>query len=458
MTGVAARGLVRRFLPTWRHPARIVVLAFAAVVSVGTVLLMLPVAAEDGTRTAFVTALFTATSATCVTGLAVVDTPTHWSAFGERVILGLIQAGGLGIMTIASLLGLLVSRRFGLRMQLTAQAETKALDLGDVRRVVRGVVLVSLAFELVTSLVLAARFAIGYDYGPGRALYHGVFHAVSAFNNAGFALYTDNLVPFATDAWICLPIAIAVLAGGLGFPVWLEIWRHRRRGPAKRRWSLHAKITVVTSGLLLLVGFVVITIAEWNNPETLGRFGPGGKLVAGFFHGVMPRTAGFNSIDIGELESGTLLVNDILMFIGGGSAGTAGGIKVTTFALLAFVIYAEIRGEPSVHVMGRKLAASTQRQALAVALLSVGAVVVGTLVLLTLTQYRLEVVLFEVISAFATVGLSTGITADVGSAGHLVLVLLMFLGRVGPITLASALALRERARRYELPEERPIVG
>ncbi|WP_456107164.1 TrkH family potassium uptake protein [Prauserella endophytica] len=458
MAGVSGRRRVRRFLSTWRHPARIVVLAFAGVVALGTVLLMLPAAAENGTRTDFVTALFTATSATCVTGLAVVDTPTYWSAFGELVILGLIQAGGLGIMTIASLLGLLVSRRFGLRMQLTAQAETKALDLGDVRRVVRGVVLVSLTFELVTSLVLAARFAIGYDYGPGRALYHGVFHAVSAFNNAGFALYTDSLTRFATDAWICVPISIAVLAGGLGFPVWLEIWRHRRRERGRRRWSLHTKITVLTSGLLLLVGFVVITIAEWNNPETLGRFGPGGKLIAGFFHGVMPRTAGFNSVDVGQLESGTLLVNSILMFIGGGSAGTAGGIKVTTFALLAFVIYAEIRGEPSVHVMGRRLAASTQRQALAVALLSVGAVVAGTLVLLTLTQYRLEVVLFEVISAFATVGMSTGITADVGSAGHLVLVLLMFLGRVGPITLASALALRERSRRYELPEERPIVG
>ncbi|MEU6645125.1 potassium transporter TrkG [Saccharomonospora sp. NPDC046836] len=431
------------------------VLGFAAVVAVGTVLLSLPIATTSGERADLVSALFTATSATCVTGLAVVDTPTHWSAFGEIVILGLIQVGGLGIMTLASLLGLLVARRFGLRMQLTAQAETKALDLGDVRKVVRGVLLVTLVFEAATAAVLAARFATGYGYDWPRAVYHGVFHAVSAFNNAGFALYTDNLIGFATDAWICVPIAIAVLAGGLGFPVWLEIWR-RRRG--RQRWSVHAKITLITSGILLVVGFVVITIAEWNNPETLGQFGPGGKLLAGFFHGVMPRTAGFNSLDMGEFESGTLLINNILMFIGGGSASTAGGIKVTTFALLAFVIYAEIRAEPSVHVMGRKVPASVQRQALAVVLLSVGAVMAGTLALLTLTQFRLEVVLFESISAFATVGLSTGITADVGAAGHLVLVLLMFLGRVGPITLASALALRERSRRYDLPEERPIVG
>ncbi|KID29370.1 Cation transport protein [Prauserella sp. Am3] len=248
---------------------------------------------------------------------------------------------------------------------------------------------------------------------------------------------------------------LAMLAGGLGFPVWIELWKHRRR---RVRWSMHAKLTLITSGVLLLIGAVVITTAEWNNPETLGGFGVGGKLLAGLFHGAMPRTAGFNSVDVGEMESGTLLVNDILMFIGGGSAGTAGGIKVTTFALLAFVIYSEIKGEPSTHAFGRKVPALVQRQALTVVLLSVGAVMLATLAMLAITPFRVEQVLFEVISAFATVGLSTGITADVGPAGHLVLSLLMFLGRVGPITLASALALRDRSRRYELPEERPIVG
>nr|WP_307849420.1 potassium transporter TrkG [Qaidamihabitans albus] len=432
-----------------------VVTAFASAIAVGTVLLLLPAAAAPGQSTGFVSALFTATSAVCVTGLVVVDTPTHWSTFGELVILGLIQVGGLGIMTIASLLGLLVVRRFGLRLQLTAQTETKALDLGDVRRVVGGVVLISLLFELATSILLTARLGLGYGYGWGEAVYHGVFHAVSAFNNAGFALYPDSLVRFATDPWICLPVIVAVLAGGLGFPVWIEIWR-RRRG--RRRWSLHAKITLLTTGVLLGLGAVTIAAAEWNNPETLGALGIGGKLLAGLFHGVMPRTAGFNSIDVGQMEPGTLLVNDILMFIGGGSAGTAGGIKVTTFALLAFVILAEIRGEPTVHVMGRRLTASTQRQALTVALLSVGAVVSGTLILLTLTPFTLDAVLFEAVSAFATVGLSTGITAGLPATGELVLTVLMFLGRLGPITLASALALRERTRRYELPEERPIVG
>ncbi|MCP2251731.1 potassium uptake protein, TrkH family [Prauserella aidingensis] len=453
--------VLTRLLPSWRQPARVVVAGFAFVVVCGAVLLALPVSAQPGETTGFVEALFTSVSALCVTGLIVVDTPEHWSTFGEVVILGLIQLGGIGIMTTASLLGLLVSRRFGLRMRLTAQAETKALDLGDVRRVVRGVITVSLLLELVIATVLAVRFATGYGYEAGQAAYHGVFHAISAFNNAGFALYSDSLMGFATDAWICLPVMFAMLAGGLGFPVWLELWRHRRprrRGDEVRRWSMHAKLTLLTTSVLLGIGVVVITIAEWNNPETLGGFGLAGKLLAGAFHGAMPRTAGFNSVDVGEMESGTLLVGDILMFIGGGSAGTAGGIKVTTFALLAFVIYSEIKGEPSAHAFGRKIPALVQRQALTVVLLSVAAVMLSTLALLALTPFRLEQVLFEVISAFATVGLSTGITADVGTAGHLVLSLLMFLGRVGPITLASALALRDRSRRYELPEERPIVG
>ncbi|WP_024875501.1 TrkH family potassium uptake protein [Saccharomonospora piscinae] len=439
-----------------RHPARVVVAAFASAVAVGTVLLMLPLSAESGEPTDLVTALFTSTSAVCVTGLVVVDTPGHWSTFGEIVIAGLIQVGGLGIMTLASLLGLLITRRIGLRMRLTAQAETKALELGDVRRVVKGVALVSVSFETVIAAALTVRFLTGYDYAFGTALYHGVFHAISAFNNAGFALYPDSLTRFATDGWICLPVVVAVIAGGLGFPVWIELWRHARH--VLRRWSLHVKLTLLTTAALFVVGTVAITTAEWNNPATLGQFGVAGRLLAGFFHAVMPRTAGFNSVDVGEFESGTLLVNDILMFVGGGSAGTAGGIKVTTFALLAFVIIAEVKAQPTVHVLGRKVPSTAQRQALAVVLLSVGAVVTATLALLALTPFSLDEVLFESVSAFATVGLSTGITTALPVSGELLLTVLMFLGRIGPITLASALALRERTRRYELPEERPIIG
>ncbi len=432
-----------------------VVGGFGLAVIVGTLLLMLPVAQTGIDWTDPVTALFTATSAVCVTGLVVVDTGTYWSTFGEVVILGLIQVGGLGTMTLASLLGLAISRRLGLRARVTAAAETKAVGLGDVRSVLVGVARTSLVVEAAVAVVLALRFWAAYDVSPGRAAYLGVFHSVSAFNNAGFALWPDSLVRFATDPWICLPIAASVIVGGIGFPVILEL-RKRLRTP--RAWSMHTKMTLWATGVLLVLGTVLITANEWRNPATLGQLDAPGRLLAGFFQAVMPRTAGFNSVDTGAMYEGSLLVTVVLMFIGGGSAGTAGGIKVTTFVLLFFVIWAEVRGERDVQAFERRIGERVVRQALTVALLSVGLVVTATVVLVELTRMSTHLVLFEVVSAFATVGLSTGITADVGTAGHLVLTVLMFVGRLGPITLVSALALRERQRLYHHPEGRPLIG
>lgn len=442
------------------HPARTVVLGFAGVVMVGTMLLMLPLATEDGGATDLLTALFTSTSAVCVTGLAVVDTGTYWSGFGEGVILALIQVGGFGIMTMASLLALLVSGRLRLRMQLTAQAETKSLGIGDVRKVLLGVAGTTLAVELAVGAFLALRFRFGYDYGFDESAYLGYFHAVSAFNNAGFGLHADSLTRYAQDPWVTLPIALAVILGGIGFPVMLELLRHRNRArtTGRRNWTLHTKLTVITSIVLLVVGTVLTGLLEWTNPATLGAYDVWGKLLNSFFYSSMSRTAGFNSLDIGALHSSTLLMTCALMFIGGGSAGTAGGIKVTTFAVLAAAILAEVRGEPNSVVLGRRLAPHVLRQALTVALLGVGLVMAATLAVLSVSEEPLDVVLFEVVSAFATVGLSTGITADLPAIGQLILVGLMFIGRIGPITLVSALALRERTRRYELPEERPVIG
>ncbi|MFP3987216.1 potassium transporter TrkG [Streptomyces sp. E11-3] len=435
-------------------------MAFGGVILFGAVLLALPFATVDGAATSLVDALFTATSAVCVTGLVVVDTGTHWTGFGQGVILGLIQVGGFGIMTMASLLALLISGRLRLRMQLTAQAETKSFGIGDVRKVLLGVAGTTLAVELTTAAILSLRLRFAYDYAIPDAVYHGVFHAISAFNNAGFGLHGDSLTQFATDPWITLPVAIAVILGGIGFPVLLELLRHRnrRRRTGHRTWSLHVKLTVVTTVALLLTGTVLTMALEWNNPGTLGPLHWAEKLLNGFFHSAMSRTAGFNAIDIGAMEASTLLLTCALMFIGGGSAGTAGGIKVTTFAVLAVAIVAETRGEPTTAILGRKLGPHVLRQALTVALLGVGLVISATMALLTVADEPFEGVLFEVISAFGTVGLSTGITADLPTIGHLIVIGLMFVGRIGPITLVSALALRERTRRYELPEERPVIG
>ncbi len=452
---VALRTLRRRSRPVLHHPYQVVVAAFAVAIAAGTLLLLLPVSRAGAGAAPPMTALFTATSAVCVTGLVVVDTPSYWSGFGEAVILGLIQVGGFGIMTMASLLGVLVSRRMGLRTRLTAATETKSLGIGDVRGVLVGVLKVTVLIEALVAVVLTLRFALGYGEPPARALYHGVFHAVSAFNNAGFALYSDNLMRFATDPWVCVPVAMAVVVGGLGFPVLFELRRHLRE---PRRWSLHTKLTVTVTLALLVAGSLFVTAAEWDNPGTLGALDGPGRVLAGVFQGVMPRTAGFNTLDTGQMFDGTLLGTMVLMFVGGGSAGTAGGIKVTTFAILFLVIYAEVRGEQSVNAFDRRIGSRVQRQALTVVTLSTAAVVVATLAIMELTGLPLTDVSFEVVSAFGTVGLSTGITAELGAPAQLLLVLVMFLGRLGPITLASAIALRERQRLFTLPEGRPIVG
>jgi potassium uptake TrkH family protein len=445
---------VRAFLRR-RHPAQLIVSAFALAILVGTALLLLPVATVSPGSASFTTALFTSTSAICVTGLVVVDTPTYWTQYGQVVIMGLIQAGGLGIMTLASILALLVARRLGLRRRLLAQAERAAPELSDLRRLLLSVVLLSFAFEAVAAVVLTLRFWLSYDYAFGSAVYRGVFHAVSAFNNAGFALYGDSLVRFVADGWIVLTVALTLIAGGLGFPVWLEL---RRRFRMPRAWTLHTKLTLTGTGVLIVFGFVAVLVLEWSNAGTLGPLDPGGKLLAAFFQGVTPRTAGFNTVDYGSVEPETLLVTDMLMFVGGGSASTAGGIKVTTLALLFLMVFSEIRGEENVNAFGRRVPPHAQRQALVVAFIALNAVVLCTLALMADSRFGFQESLFEALSAFGTVGLSTGITPDLNEVGRLLLIVLMFLGRTGPYTLAVALALRESRKLYRFPEERPLIG
>ncbi|MBA3620030.1 MAG: TrkH family potassium uptake protein, partial [Acidothermales bacterium] len=325
-----------------RHPAQVLVVAFAVAVLASTALLMLPASTASGDGAPLVTALFTATSAVCVTGLVVVDTGTYWSGFGRAVILGSFQIGGFGIMTLASLLGLVVSRRLGLRTRLLAQAETKALSLGDVRQVIRGVAVISFTIETLIAAALVIRLLLAYDMSPAAAAYEGVFHAVSAFNNAGFVLYADSLTRYVTDPWVSMPVAIGVALGSLGFPVLFELRRELR---SPRLWSLHTKITLATTALLLVGGTAFITAFEWTNPATLGPLDVPGKLLAGWFQGAMPRSGGFNTVDYSQMNEPSWLVTDVLMFIGGGSASTAGGIKVTTFMVLFFSIVAEARGD-----------------------------------------------------------------------------------------------------------------
>lgn len=437
------------------HPAQAVVAAFAVAILAGTGLLMLPVAKVGPGGASFLEAFFTATSAVCVTGHIIVDTATFWTPFGQTVILFLIQIGGFGIMTFASVIGFAVIKRMSLRSKLTAAAEAHSVGLGDVSGLVLGVVRISLVVEAGVALVLSLQFMIGYGEPLGRAIWLGVFHAVSSFNNAGFSLFSDNLVGYETDPFICLPIAAAVIIGGLGFPVIIQLRRHLRH---HRKWTMNTRIVVAGTLALLAFGAVYITAIEWNNPATLGPLDWPAKILAGFFTSVQTRTAGFNSIDIGAMDPASWFGMDALMLIGGGPAGTAGGIKLTTFAVLFFIVLTEIRGDRAVNVFGKRLSRAVHREAITLVLLAVAVVVAATTTLMLITEFSMDRLLFEVVSAFGTVGLSTGITADLPVAGQIILIFLMFVGRLGPITFASALALRERRTTYEFPQERPIIG
>lgn len=443
--------LVRLF---WAHPARMVTLGFLAVVAVGTSLLMLPAAHGPAGRSDLLVAAFTTVSATCVTGLITVDTATYWSPFGHVVILVLIQVGGFGVMTLATLIALAVRGRLGLRTSLAAQADTHSRSLGDVRSIVRRMLHLVLVIEGVVWLMLTLRLALGYGMSWTQALWFGLFHAVSAFNNAGFALYPDNLIGFVGDLWIIGPICVGFVLGGLGFPALRELLRHR----PSRTWTVHTRLTVWGSLCLMVVGVVSFWFFESRAAGTLAGMPPWHQVVGALGGGLFPRTAGFNSVDYGAVTDETEAITMVLMFIGGGSAGTAGGIKVSTFLVLAAVIWSEVRGEPDVVIGRRRISTEVQRQALSVALLAVGLVITSTIAVMVLTDLPSLDVGFEVVSAFATVGLSTGITAQLPWPAQLLLMGLMFLGRLGPITVAAALALNTRHRHYRLPEERPIVG
>ncbi|MEU6202049.1 potassium transporter TrkG [Micromonospora musae] len=444
---------MRRFL---RNPVRLVPFGFLATILLGTGLLMLPWATNEHRYTPFVTALFTATSAVSVTGMAVVDTPDYWNPFGLAMITVLTQIGGIGIVTGATVVILLVARQLGLRNRLLVQAETQEFGFGDVRRLLLRVAATALVCEAVITVILALRFHLSYGYPFGRALWHGVFHAVQGFNNGGFALYSDNLAGFVRDGWITLPLALGAIIGGLGFPALFEAVREWRQ---PSRWAVATKLTVWGSAALLLIGFLGLLVAEWPNPRTLGPLGWPDKLLAAFTQDAFIRTGGFNVIPTDALDEETYPLMIALMFIGGGSASTAGGIKVATFFLLAFVIWAEIRGEPDVTIGRRRVANASQRQAITLVLISVVLLAVGTVTLILMTENtRALQTLFEVTSAFTTTGLSVGIAPTLPESGQLALVALMYIGRVGPLTLGSAIALNTRRRLYRYPEEQPIVG
>jgi potassium uptake TrkH family protein len=446
--------VIRRLVGASLSPAQLVVAAFVLLILIGTVLLRLPIAIDPGQpNPGWGNALFMSTSASTVTGLGTVDI-TVYSLFGELVLLGLIQVGGFGIMTIGSVLALVIVRHLGLRQRMLAQAEIGAVDMGELRFLILAIAKITLGVEGTIAAIVFLPMLRTDESGVVEAAYSAVFHAVSGFNNAGISLYSDSLTRFVANPFVVFPISAAFIIGGLGFPILVEF---RKRVPP-RRWSLHTRITLMGTLVLLVLGPVTVLLFEWDNPATLGPFDFWDKFQAAWFQGVSPRTAGFNTIDIGALHEPTQLVMTVLMFIGAGPASTSGGIKVTTFAVLFFVMWSEVRGENDINAFRRRLPVHVVRQALTVALLSV-AVVFGTAMALTaLAEFDFTQTIFEAASAFGTVGLSTGITPSLPGSGQMLLVLVMLAGRVGPVTFVTALAFRQSSRAYRFAEERPIIG
>lgn len=437
------------------HPARLIVLLYLAATTLGTVLLLLPVATVEPGSSSLLTALFTAVSAISITGLTVVDTGSHWSAFGQVVIISLVQLGGFGITTLTSLFTILIFRKIGLRSRMVTETERGDLESGDLSRLLRQIALFTVVVEAAGLALLTLGFRVSDQESVGSAAWQGLFHSISAFNNGGFSTFDDSLVGLSREPFPLAVIGVLVVVGGIGFPVVLDLVRMPR---SPRRWSMNTKLTLVATASLLVLGAVLVLAFEGTNADTIGSLPLPDRIVNAAFGSITPRTAGFNSFDYGLATEPTLLVTSVLMLIGGGAASSAGGIKVTTFALLAFVIWAEVRGDPDVNLFGRRVSERTQRQALALALTVVGIAGGATLALLAMTDLGLGPAAFEVLSALGTVGLSTGLTADLPAAGKVLLVALMLVGRLGALTVGTALVLRARERLYRYPEGRPIIG
>lgn len=452
---------------TTASPARFAVLVFGTLILLFTFLLSLPAAAADGERTPFADALFTAVSTICVTGLATVDMALHWSAFGKVIIFVGVNIGGMGVLTLASILGLVISKRLGLRAKLIAASDTNPLRahagpvnesqtvrLGEVGQLLLTVALSTLVIEGVVALALyPALILAGID--PLNALWEAPYYAAMSFTNTGFTPNPGGVGVFADDYVLLTILMISVFLGSIGFPVIYTLWKHYWH---VQKWSLHTKLTLITTTLLFLAGAAAFLTLEYNNPLTFGHMDAWDTTFQAFFLSAMTRSGGFSVVEIGDLNGSSLIVGCMLMFVGGGSASTAGGIKVTTLAVLALAVWSEAKGRPSVQAFGRRIPSDVQRVGLSVVAWGATIVAVSTVTIAQITKEPIANVLFDVISAFGTVGLSTGLTGDLPDSAVYVMALTVFMGRVGTVTLAAAVAATSRSQLYSLPVERPIVG
>ncbi len=436
------------------NPPVSLMLSFAAVILIGAVLLMLPAASVKGQVTNFVNALFTATSATCVTGLVVVDTGTYFSLFGQLVILILIQVGGLGIMTISTAFAMILGQRITLKLENIMQSVVGDVKVLNLFNLLRSIVMVTIIIESIGALILFVGFSRVLP--PGQALYHAVFHSVSAFCNAGFSLWRESLMGFVDSPLVNLDITFLIILGGLGFTVLIDVWRYIFAPQKVRKLTLHSKIVLFSTLCLILIGFAAIFIGEYNN--SMQGFSVWRRILGSWFQSVTLRTAGFNTVDIGKFGSATILVSVVLMFIGASPGSTGGGIKTTTFSVLALSVLSMLTGKKDLIIFNRRIALSNAREATSLATLSAAIIFCIVFILMLIEPFAFQKILFESMSAFGTVGLSMGITGNLSYQGKLLITLLMYIGRIGPLTMIFAFSLRKKQVNIDFAEEKIAIG
>lgn len=434
---------------------QIIAIGFAALILVGAGLLTLPVASQNGEGASFLDALFTATSATCVTGLVPFDTGSHWSGFGQAVILVMIEIGGLGFMSIASLVVLLLRRKVGLKQRLVLQQALSLNEMESVVRLQKWVLGGSLSIQAVAALVLFFRFLPAF--GAGKALWYGVFHAVSAFCNAGFDVfgYGDSLISFNTDPVVCVTLMLLVVIGGLGFFVWEEVVRVH----SFRKFSVYTKLVLLASAVLLIFGTAAFCLLEWNNPATMGGMSVADKVLNGFYQSVTVRTAGFDVMGQGALTDGSKGVSMVLMLIGGSSGSTAGGLKTVTMVVLVLFLWARATGRSSVVVFKRTIARDKVLDAMTIFGIMVVLALFGSVFLCAESGVSFTDSLYEAVSALATVGLTTGVTGSLGVASRILIMIYMYFGRVGILTISLGFLMGDQAQeRYQYAQTNLLIG
>ncbi|MFP3389389.1 TrkH family potassium uptake protein [Brevibacillus sp. SIMBA_040] len=436
-------------------PPKTLVIGFALIILIGTTLLTLPSATENGLGLPWLDALFTATSATCVTGLVVVDTGTTFTVFGQLVILSLIQIGGLGFMTVATFFALIMRKKISLRERLILQESLNHISMEGVVRLAKMILIFTALAEFIGGVLLSIRFA--FDFPLGKAIYFGFFHAISNFNNAGFDLMGEfsSLTAYVDDPLVTLVVCALIVLGGIGFLVVSEVYDY----PRTHRLSLHTKVVLATTAFLVVGGTVLIFLLEYTNTKTLQPLSPMGKVLGSLYQSVTARTAGSNTLSIGDMHQSSLFLIILLMFIGASPGSTGGGIKTTTFATLIGAVIAQIKGKEDVIFFRQRILPHIIYKSLTVTMIGLFIVMAMTMVLsITEPGATFQMVLFEVTSAFATTGLSMGLTPMLSPIGKCLIVLTMFAGRVGPLTIAFALAQRKQKEYYRYPKGKITIG